>query len=112
MVTLNHIYSGAVRYIDTEITPKMSGWHRWAFGALSAVWLGNISNTFEKIKETPFVKSLGVINESDMIDIDKLYREFYAQAQKGPVTFDIPFAGPLTVDKTDVEKIYRHILEG
>jgi hypothetical protein len=112
MVTLNHIYSGAVRYIDTEITPKMSGWHRWAFGALSAVWLGNISNTFEKIKETPFVKSLGVINESDMIDIDKLYRAVYDQAQKGAVTFDLPIVGALTVNKTDLERIYRYIKEG
>jgi hypothetical protein len=41
-----------------------------------------------------------------------LYREFYKQAQKGAVTFAVPMIGAMTLNHTDVEKLYRYIIEG
>lgn len=112
MVSLANFQNGIVKYIDRELLPKLSGWQKWAFGALSGMWVSNITNTFNKLKQNALVSSLGVIDDHDMIDIDKLYGEFHKQAEKGAVTIQIPGIGPLTLDQSDVEKLYQYILEG
>lgn len=112
MVPLSSIQKGIVKYIDYEILPKLTGWQKWAFGAVSAIWIGNIVATFNKLKQNALVSSLGVIDEQDMIDIDKLHREFRAQAEKGSITVEIPGVGPMTLDRNDVDKLYQYIMEG
>ena len=112
MVHITAVQNGAVKYLDAELLPKLSGWKKWAFGAMASLWLANLNNTFVKIKENQFVKTLGVVDSSDMIDIDKIYTEIYKQAQKGPIVVDIPFIEKLTLNASDVELIYRFILEG
>ena len=112
MVNLNQIQNGIVKYLDSEITPKINGWQKWVFGALASTALAKTTNIFNALKQNEFVKMLEIIDENDMIDIDTLYREFFKQAQKGPVTFDVPMVGALTLNTADVEKIYRYIMEG
>lgn len=55
---------------------------------------------------------MGVIDDQDQIDIDAIYREFAAQAQRGAVTFDVPLVGALTLTVADVDKLYRYITGG
>jgi hypothetical protein len=112
MVTIQAIQNGLVKYVDREITPKMQGWKKWTFGAVASMWLGNLPSTFQKIKDTPFVASLGVIGENDAVDIDKLYNELIKQAEKSAVTIDIPMIGSLSINKHDVDTLYLLIQEG
>lgn len=112
MVTLNQVQNGIVKYLDSEITPNINGWQKWVFGALASTAMLKTTNIFNALKENPLIKMLEVIDENDNIDIDTLYREFYKQAQKGAVTFDVPMIGPMTINHTDVEKLYRYIKEG
>lgn len=112
MVRIQSIQNGTLKFIDNELLPKMQGWKKWTFGAAASLWLTNLPNVFQKIKENSFVGSLGIIDESGMINIEKLYAEFYKQAERTPVTFDIPVIGQITLDKTDVEKLYAYIKEG
>lgn len=112
MVTLNQIQNGLVRYIDNDLLPMVTGWKKWGFGAIASLTLANMPEIFNQLKTNDFVRLLGVIDGDDMIDIDKLYRELYAQAQKGAATFDLPIVGAVTVNKTDLERIYRYIKEG
>ena len=55
---------------------------------------------------------MGVIDENDQIDIDAIYREFAAQAQRGAITFDVPLVGALTLTAADVDKLYGYITGG
>ena len=55
---------------------------------------------------------MGIIDENDQIDIDAVYREFSAQAQRGAITFDVPLVGPLTLGAGDVDQLYRYIIGG
>ena len=55
---------------------------------------------------------MGIIDKDDQIDIDTVYREFAKQAQRGAVTFDVPFVGPLTLGAGDVDQLYRYIIGG
>ena len=112
MVNLGQVQNGIVKYLDSEIVPKINGWQKWVFGALAGTAMSKTTNIFNTLKTNEFVKMLAVVDENDMIDIDTLYREFLKQAQKGPVTFNVPVIGALTLNASDVEKIYRYIIEG
>lgn len=111
MVRIQSIQNGILKFIDNELLPKMQGWKKWTFGAIASLWLSNLPNVFQKLKGNAFVGTLGLIDASDMINIEKLYAEFYKQAERGSVTFDIPVIGQLTLDKSDVEKLYAYIKE-
>ena len=111
MTSLARVQNGIVKYIDREIICKLCGWQKWTFGALSAIWIANISNTFSALKQNKIVATLGVVDERDMIDIDKLYEQFRRQAEHGAITVDVPIIGAMTLDQRDVDKIYQYIME-
>lgn len=111
MVKLNQVQGGIIRYLDNEIMPKINGWQKWVFGAMAGTALNKTTNIFNALKQNEFIKMLEVIDKEDNIDLDTIYREFHKQAQKGAVTFDVPMIGAITLDHTDVEKIYRYIRE-
>lgn len=109
MVNLGQVTSGVAKYIDAEIVSKISGWQKWVFGALSGVAISKSTSIFQTLKENSFVKMLGVIDENDRIDLDLLYQQFKEQARKGTITFDVPMIGPMTLNETDVDKLYNYI---
>jgi hypothetical protein len=113
MVTLTQVQNGLVKYIDSEITPKIEGWQKWVFGATMGVSLSKITTIFNSLKNNTFIKMLEVVDDNDNIDIDTIYQEFRKQAQKGAITFNVPIINlPLTLNVTDVDKIYQCIKGG
>ena len=112
MVTLSQVQSGAARYIDDEIISKIADWRKWVIGAGASIALTNTTDIFARLKASPMVQALGVIDENNMIDIDRLHGEFMKQAQKGAVTFEVPLLGALTLTSQDVDKIYHYIIGG
>lgn len=56
---------------------------------------------------------MGVISESGQIDIDRLYQAILPQVQGGEkITIQFPvIGGEYTMDKSDIEKIYKNIKE-
>ena len=67
------------------------------------------SGIFNTLKAHPVIMMMGVVDSNDLIDLDLLYAEFKKQAEKGAVTFDVPVLGPLTLDGSDVNKLYNYI---
>ena len=112
MVTLAQATAGIERYLDTEILAKIPGWQKWVLGAAASRMLSRSGEIFNTLKSNTVVSAMGVIDENDQIDIDAVYREFAAQAQRGAVTFDVPFVGALTLTATDVDKLYGYITGG
>ena len=58
----------------------------------------------------PAVQMLGVLTEDGQVDIDALYNAF-APKVTGPLEFAIPFVGALSLDRAEVDKLYRYIKE-
>lgn len=112
MVTLNQIQQGLSRYVSNELTSKMTGAQKWIFGAGAELYLANIGGIFNTLKTHPMVKALGIIDEQDQVDIDKLYNALLHQADLGAMTVDIPMAGSFTFNRNDVENLYRYIIGG
>ena len=109
MVTLEQIKQGAARYVDEEFTGKLTGWQKWAVGAGAAMALGNLDASLSTLREHPAVKALGVFDEAGNVDIDKIYACLKTEAAKGPVTTNIPLIGNVTLNETDVDKLYTLI---
>lgn len=109
MVNLNQTINGIQKFIDNELLPKIPSWNKWFFGAGVSLMLQNSTEIFNQYKNNPLVKQMNIINKNDEIDLDKLYEVFSEQAKKSAITFDVPFAGRITLKDSDVEKLYAYI---
>ena len=109
MATVTQIQNGLAKYIDEEVVAAMPGWQKWVFGAGASIALNNLPATIERVKNTEVVKMLGVIDAQGNIDMAKIYQGVKKQSAKGPVTFEIPAMGKMTLNDADVDKIYRYI---
>ena len=109
MYNYNQVISGIAKYVDTEIVNKIVGWKKWVVGSGLGIMLSSMTNVFNQIKTNEFVKMMGIIDENDNIDVEKIYVEMKNQAAKGPITFDIPMLGPVTLSEQDLDTMYRLI---
>lgn len=110
MVNIGQVQNGITRYLDNEIVKNMMGWQKWTFGAFGAIAVSRAGSIFETLKNNKMIAALGVIDNNDMIDIDTIYREYKRQAQTGAITIDVPVFGALSLNETDVDKIYNYII--
>ena len=111
MVGMDRVKRGIARYIDDEFINKMSGWQKWVFGAGAAMYLENFAANMQKLAENPIVKSLGILDGAGNVAVERLHQQLRVQAQKGPITFDVPMMGTITLNETDVEKLYNYIMQ-
>lgn len=110
MVNVDQVKRGTARYLDEEFTNKLTGWQKWVFGAGAGMYLENLGNTLERLRDNDLVKGLGIMDASGNIDAERLKRYFMAEARKGSITFNAPILGTVTLNENDVEKLYRYII--
>jgi hypothetical protein len=111
MVSLNAVKIGLAKYLEQEVVSALPSWQRVLFGTASALVLRNADNMIVGIKDNPIVKAMDIIKADGMVDIQTVYSEFHAQAERSPFTIDFPLVGGIKFDATDVEKLYKLILE-
>lgn len=111
MYHYDRVMKGIASYIDDEILIKINGWQRWIVGAGLGISLDKMHNVYKTLKENPMVAALGIIDEHDNMDVELLYKHLKKQAQKGPITVDIPLVGTFTLDESDVDKLYSRIVD-
>ena len=109
MYNYGEVTSGVAKYIDEEILSKVSDWRNWVIGAGLGVAMSNSTSVFNELKNNSMIKLLGVVDKNDMIDVDTLYKEMKKQAEKNSITFEVPMLGMMTLNSTDVDKIYEAI---
>lgn len=112
MVPYTKVIAGIDKFLDEEIISKLASTQKWVIGTGAKIMLNNATNIFNELKNHTFVKSLGIINEKDEIDVGLIYKELKKQAQKGAMTIDVPLAGTLTLTEQDVDKLYNFIIGG
>lgn len=111
MVHKSKVIYGIAGYIDDEIVSKLAGsWKAWAVGGLAGIAVNRADGLMAQYANHPMVKSLGLI-EGENIDVETIITELRKQAQRGAATIDIPIVGPVTFTATDVDSLYRHIMQ-
>jgi hypothetical protein len=111
MVGMDKVKRGIARYLDEEFTNKMTGWQKWVFGTAAAMFIENFASISNAWRENPMVKSLGLMDDSGNVAVERIYQHLRVQAQKGPITFDIPMMGSVTLREADVERLYTCIMQ-
>lgn len=110
MVTMQQVKTGLVKYIDTDVLPHLTGVKRIGLGVYTALAANNLVGLMEKYREHPAVAVLDVIDADGNVDIDKLYQALDPMFANGERhTISIPLIGDMTVDRSDLEKLYRYI---
>ena len=112
MYHLNQVVSGIQSYVDSEIIQKINGWQRWIIATGISLMLEKSTNIFNNLKSNELVKMLELIDDDDRIDVDAIYRELKKQAERGPMTLDLPMLGAVTFTSTDVDRLYSLIQRG
>lgn len=111
MVTPQQVQRGFCQYIDNDILTKVNGWQRWVVGAAAAAFADNLPSKLTELRNNPAVGALGFFDGQGNIDIDKLHRYFGEQASKGPISIPVPLLGPVTLDRSDVDRLAQYIKE-
>lgn len=112
MVHKSKVMHGIAAYIDDEIVSKLNGsWKAWVIGSLAGITVSKADLILTSAAKNPMIKTLNLI-DGENIDVEAIYAELLKQAQKGNVTVDVPFIGPITFGTGDVESLYAHIMGG
>lgn len=110
MNNYHSVIAGITKFVDHELLPKISGLNKWLIGTASGIMASKGEHIFKELKENTLIKALDIIHD-DMIDVACIYKELLKQASNGPIHIEVPMLGTLTLDHSDVEKLYRYIIE-
>lgn len=105
------VIHGIVKFIDNDLLPKMNGLNKWIFGTGTGIMANKGDKLFEELKHNYLIKTLEIINDEGMVDVVCIYKELLQHAEHEPVNIEVPMLGTITLDKSDVEKMYRYIME-
>lgn len=109
MYEYSQVINGIAKFVDTEMLTKMTGIQKWVAGSGIGILLSKGANTFSTLKQNEYVKMLGIVDENDKIDIDTIYTELKKQAQKCNAVVDLPMLGTITLNESDVDRLYQLI---
>ena len=109
MVNYKQAIDGIARYIDSEIVPKMDGLQKWIFGTGAGIAMRKADEIFHQFKDHQLLKALDLVKGED-INIELIYEELIKQANQSAVKIEIPLLGTLSLNKDDIEKMYRIIM--
>ena len=110
MYNLEQVVSGINKYLEQEFLAKINGWQKWLIGVGFGMAMNNANQIFNEIKEHPVAKMLNVVDEQGNINVEALHEELLKQARKSPVTFNLPMLGNVTLNESDVQKLYSDIV--
>lgn len=109
MISYEKFINGMVKYLDNEIIPQMTGVKKMAFGVGSSIFLKKGENVFNSIKDKEIIHSLELLDNNYNININMLKEEIIEKLNNENIEIDIPMIGTLTLDKNDIEKIYKYM---
>lgn len=111
MINYETFINGIVKFIDNEITPQMTGFKKLAFGVGSSIVLKKGDNVFNLVKDNQLIHALGILDDQNNIDIDMLKQEIASKMGDEKYSIEIPMIGTITLNKGDLEKLYRYMKE-
>ena len=106
MTDINVVQSGLLRYIETDLAPKVTGLKGTGILFFAILYIKNLKSNLAKA--TGLVEMTGAV-DGDKVNVPVLYESAKMLALVKPLTFDLG-AGTLTIPATDVDKIYNYIM--
>jgi hypothetical protein len=109
----DRVVDGIVRYLNREILKGMNQWQDMMARIAMSRILSNRKMLREALINTPFLQTIGVIDSRGMVDVEGLANDLREQIrEKGKLTIALPLFGNFTFVESDVDELYRAIMEG
>ena len=109
----DRVVDGIVRYLNKEILKSMTQWQEMMARIAMSRILSNRKMLREALINTPFLQTLGVIDSRGMVDVEGLANDLREQIrERGKLTIALPLFGNFTFVESDVDELYRAIMEG
>lgn len=110
MVEFEKAIDGIIKYIDSELIPKMNDLQEFA----ARILIGRVINNTNGIKESLFnngyIRSFGIIDSDGNVDVEGLATDIKREiTHKGKVVFNVPMFGKMTFVPADVDILYQLI---
>ena len=110
MVSVAKLKNALGIYVEKEMISRISGWQKWAVGAMVAIALDRGVEMVNVLKTNPFVSALGIMAENNNIDDETIFCHLYDVAKNDAVSFNVPFIGAITLSAKDI-KMLENILQ-
>lgn len=107
MIPYEQAVAGFARYVDKEVLPHMTGVKKIGLGAYTALAAKNAAKMLKDSASNSAVAITGLATENG-VDIELLYNVLCERMTEN-VQIDIPFIGVLTVNRSDVDKLYNYM---
>ena len=106
------VIRGVNKYLNTEIYSEMNDWQEVLARMAVARVMGNSETLKETLASNGYITTFAIMDDNGNVDVDGLSKELKTQLElKGKMTIKIPLLGGFTFTATDVDKLYRMILE-
>lgn len=114
MVTIEQIKAGVASYLDAELMPKFpeNGIQKVLAGTAIGLALHKSGDIIMSLKDHPYVKMLEIMDDKYNVDIDVLKTEFVKNIPESGFVLEVPMFGTMKFNKSDIEKLYKHIMGG
>ena len=107
------VLNGIIKYLNNEIYSNMTDWQEMLARIAVSRMIGNSEKLKNSLIQNPFIKTFAIIDNDGNVDLEGLISDIKTQIeQKEKISFSIPVFGKFTFTPSDVEKLYRTILEG
>lgn len=113
MVEIARIEKGIARYLDEELVKKMPSntWRQFGVGVVSGLIAKRGGTMIEQYKTHPIAKAFSLVDESGCVDIEVLREIASERIPNGGLPVEVPLIGKITVYRSDLESLYKYIVE-
>lgn len=113
MSNIKTIQSGIARFLDCEFIPNIKKTHSavasYGISVAAALAIDNLGNTMDKLTKSPVVSYLGIIDDEQNIDVDKLCQQMRKSMPEEGLKVSVPLVGLITFTREDVDALEQYI---
>lgn len=112
MVTTAQVRQGAMRYIQTDMLPKLSGVKKTGLAVAAELYAMQMDKIIHDFMDRPAIRYMNLQDAAGNIDLERVHDVLRKHMQQEDrIDIPIPVIGPYTIDKTDVERLIQYIKE-
>lgn len=110
LISKDKFVEGLLSYIEHEVMAPLPTYYKWGLGAIVFLFRKKSEELIDMLMKSPIIKSLDVVTEDGLIDVDTLCEALAHSAETyGDVEIENQFLGKMRFNKQDVLTLKRYI---
>lgn len=112
MVTIPQIRMGIMRYIQTDMLPKLSGLRKAGLAVAAELYAMQADRMIQDFLQKPGVQYMNLQDEAGNIDLERVQEVIRKSIPAGETyAIPIPVLGDYNIDRNDLERLITYIKE-